>query len=1069
METFTRQGFRVQEVTATVELISYKQNGCRRLAERSREVYDQLGTLILPKGPSDSGGALSYEMVLLVQDYVGVLDRVAKYLHKMQNISFMKRIVAAVMLDTELELLQEELATISKKIPHTYSSIDEEARRRAEDAQDRAADQQQTEGLFQTLLRDQSGAIRALDLNTAQYTEAVEALQKTMPTVKEGTAQKQFLEVATAQLQRASGGVLPDISDVTVTSWEVDIGEPIASGAFGEVCVGVWLNHTKVAVKRLLTPCETDKVRKAFMKEVKVWRQLHHPFVLPLLGACVSAPRPFMICPFMPNGTLIRYVEQYPQEGTRLLYEASQGMNYLHTHQVIHGDFKGVNVLINESGHAQISDFGFATVRAYVTQRSSSNANDDGTGTLRWMSPELLDGAQMSTASDVYAFAITWWEVLTQGELPYINVTSNMILMELIKKGKRPPRPSPDTYNAPTDEVWAFIERCWAQDSAHRPSFAVIAGFLQKEVVREEEGRRKEGATDVYLSYGWNNSRVAFGEGCGAGVRSDPRVLNEAFRRGGVTTWVDVERLNAGSGFEASVAGIVQAKCFVACVTDEYAANPHCSAELSVAVENGIPVVPIVIGEGTAWRETIGALLGPAARYVDAIDGSSESIQLAVEEVRAIATGSPRPNLPAFKPKIVTSPEALTHDIVRKLTLSEGAQQLQSSTPTTPTVVLTNSDPIHRDPPHGSRNSDPVTSDRAESGISVNARSAVMNAADQTAARKSERVVGRMSRLGSGSSTAPLSPPPTPEVQPSSPRPSLFKRHAPPPHPPPPSANPPSYDDAVPAHDSLYASPPTTSHLGPTNPALHRKSNRSSTGTSINYSDRNVTNLDITAITDRIKTDRTVRSLYLQRTNLPPHGMIEILVALDSNPGVREINLSGNTAALSTPQVADVFGKWLATYPSVQELDLSSCRLPADMYLALSQSLLQNASLRRLCLNYNPMDVGNVTTLCDGLKGNESVMEVEMRGCGITLAGGVKVAECLGVSEYVERCDLGENLLGEGDMRAVEGILRSCGGSCEVGFEGCRAPESGGSGTPGTPGTPGSGGSSPYSSGGLTP
>ncbi|KAJ3042911.1 hypothetical protein HK097_001868, partial [Rhizophlyctis rosea] len=478
METLQNQASRLQELQSLVPLIQHKQNGCRRLYTRSREVYDQLKGFIMPTRSGDSlsmgsgsgsgGGALSYEVVLLVQDYVSNLDKVTAYLKKMQNISFMKRIVAAILLDTDLDLLLDELATLQNRIPHTPNP-DDAARRLLEDAQDRAADQQQTEGFFKTLLRDQSQAIKALELNQGQYTEAAEALQKTLNTVQEGTAQKQFLEVATAQLQRVSGAVLSDISDVTVTSWEVDIGEPIASGAFGEVCVGVWLNHTKVAVKRLLTPCETEKVKKAFMKEVKF-----APPVRPTSprSMCERTKAIYDLSVYAE-----RNFEQNPQEGTRLLYEASQGMNYLHTHQVIHGDFKGVNVLINESGHAQISDFGFATVRAYVTQRSSGKATDDGTGTLRWMSPELLDGAPLSTASDVYAFAITWWEVLTQGELPYVNVSSNMILMELIKKGKRPSRPDQCT----SDEIWAFIERCWNQDSGVRPSFAVVAGFLKKE------------------------------------------------------------------------------------------------------------------------------------------------------------------------------------------------------------------------------------------------------------------------------------------------------------------------------------------------------------------------------------------------------------------------------------------------------------------------------------------------------------------------------------------------------------------------------------------------------------
>ena len=78
METLQNQASRLQELQSLVPLIQHKQNGCRRLYLRSREVYDQLKAFIAPNKSGDGGnatggsntGALSYEVVLLVQDYV---------------------------------------------------------------------------------------------------------------------------------------------------------------------------------------------------------------------------------------------------------------------------------------------------------------------------------------------------------------------------------------------------------------------------------------------------------------------------------------------------------------------------------------------------------------------------------------------------------------------------------------------------------------------------------------------------------------------------------------------------------------------------------------------------------------------------------------------------------------------------------------------------------------------------------------------------------------------------------------------------------------------------------------
>jgi serine/threonine protein kinase len=159
------------------------------------------------------------------------------------------------------------------------------------------------------------------------------------------------MEKALASLQRASkAATLEAIQPWTMTSWEIEMGDPIEqSGSFGTVTKGVWLGHTKVAVKKLLIRLETAKLKSDFLKEVKTWYPLRHPHILPLLGACSTADIPFMVVPMMENGHALQFLKLYPNEldvRARILYEVSQGMQYLHSRHVIHGDLKAVNVLV---------------------------------------------------------------------------------------------------------------------------------------------------------------------------------------------------------------------------------------------------------------------------------------------------------------------------------------------------------------------------------------------------------------------------------------------------------------------------------------------------------------------------------------------------------------------------------------------------------------------------------------------------------------------------------------------------------------------------------------------------
>jgi len=107
--------------------------------------------------------------------------------------------------------------------------------------------------------------------------------------------------------------------------------------------------------------------------------------------------------------------------------DVAEGLNYLHYCDVIHGDLKGVcdcsrfrfattltpsqsNVLVDTTGRARVTDFGFATVtRNLYLIRSASNEHG---GSTRWIAPEILvDRGTYSKEADVFSFAMVMIEV----------------------------------------------------------------------------------------------------------------------------------------------------------------------------------------------------------------------------------------------------------------------------------------------------------------------------------------------------------------------------------------------------------------------------------------------------------------------------------------------------------------------------------------------------------------------------------------------------------------------------------------------------------------------------------
>ena len=91
------------------------------------------------------------------------------------------------------------------------------------------------------------------------------------------------------------------------------------------------------------------------------------------------------------------------------------GLAYLHSQQVIHGDIKGTNVLIDDSGKAVLCDFGLARFKPDVNNctiyTKESEAVGMQIGSQNWMAPELFEGSSLSIQSDIYSLGMTIYEV----------------------------------------------------------------------------------------------------------------------------------------------------------------------------------------------------------------------------------------------------------------------------------------------------------------------------------------------------------------------------------------------------------------------------------------------------------------------------------------------------------------------------------------------------------------------------------------------------------------------------------------------------------------------------------
>ncbi|KAF9645418.1 kinase-like protein, partial [Thelephora ganbajun] len=247
--------------------------------------------------------------------------------------------------------------------------------------------------------------------------------------------------------------------------------DPFASGGYGDVYKGT-LNGSGVCIKRVRVYAKDtpNKAIKGFCQEAVMWRRLNHPNILPLLGVTISPLQ--LVSNWMPGGDLPEYIEKYPDaDRLVLLCDIAKGLCYLHSCNVIHGDLKGPNVLVDDSGHARIADFGLAMVTRNLDSIPSASCHHG--HTPRWTAPEVLSDEKYSKEADVFSFAMVMIEVFT-GAIPFSNGSSFMAMLS-ITQGKRPSRPTHPTF---TENLWKLMQCCWDHDPHSRPEVSEALQIL---------------------------------------------------------------------------------------------------------------------------------------------------------------------------------------------------------------------------------------------------------------------------------------------------------------------------------------------------------------------------------------------------------------------------------------------------------------------------------------------------------------------------------------------------------------------------------------------------------------
>lgn len=276
--------------------------------------------------------------------------------------------------------------------------------------------------------------------------------------------------------------------------------------------------------------------------ECEIMKKLgSHPNVVTLIAACVEQEPHLLIMEFAMRGRLLSLLRTArsvsnglhhntqnrqpimplsPRRLTGFAHDIAKGMEYIANKRIVHSDLAARNVLLDHNGVCKICDFGmsidldkmelrdkcnqmkiprvsthqkkfkfdmtsrvFDGIKNYATRQTKSNCDIKNRPAMpvRWMAPESLQYHIYSIETDVFAFGILLWEIVTLGITPYPTLSGREVIRGVLN-GVRPEIP----INC-KQELSDIMTHCWQKSPSQRPSFFDIKQSLANALLHWQE------------------------------------------------------------------------------------------------------------------------------------------------------------------------------------------------------------------------------------------------------------------------------------------------------------------------------------------------------------------------------------------------------------------------------------------------------------------------------------------------------------------------------------------------------------------------------------------------------
>jgi serine/threonine protein kinase len=240
----------------------------------------------------------------------------------------------------------------------------------------------------------------------------------------------------------------------------------LGKGGMGRVYKALDLELEElVALKMIETNIVNEEMINRFKREIKISRTVTHENVCRIYDMGEADGKKFISMQYIEGEDLKSYLKNRgtlkTEEAIPIFINIANALIAIHKKGIIHRDLKPANIMISKSGEAYITDFGIAKGGGAQDLTKSGST----IGTPHYMSPEQIQGKNLTTASDIYSFGVMMYHLIT-GKTPFKADSSFSLAMKHVNEQPKPP--SNFAPNIPKD-LEKLILDCMSKNPSKRP------------------------------------------------------------------------------------------------------------------------------------------------------------------------------------------------------------------------------------------------------------------------------------------------------------------------------------------------------------------------------------------------------------------------------------------------------------------------------------------------------------------------------------------------------------------------------------------------------------------------